>query len=349
MANELFIKHKFVNEIPDIPEPGAIYFERDTNLIKAVESESKIVIAGVKRGEGENSAILNDLNNVASGANSLAEGSNNTASGQGSHVEGSSSVASGEFTHAEGYNTTAAGKYSHTEGYGTETKNEGEHAQGRWNISSDTPGEETIDTIGYGTGSDARKNIYELHRDGSQFLIGVGDYDGTNASTAESVQEVILELQEKVVNITPEAYQTKQDDTLATNAKTVSGAINELFTNSQTKTDTTLETTSKTVVGAINELKTSQESAIDNKYLDVTTLFADTASLVSETTTKLAAFGEGKEMPVLYGGETIGKIVPTWIRTVSGITNMMCLADNKIYYFEITADSVQRSELAISQ
>lgn len=194
MANELFIKHKIIDVTPDLVEDGSIYFERSTNLIKVVESDSSIITVGVKKGTGVNSAILNDPNNIASGENALAQGSNSTASGQCAHAEGSSTQATGEFSHSEGYNTVAAGKYSHAEGYGTETKNEGEHAQGRWNVSSDTPGYETIHTIGYGTGSSNRKNIYELHRTGKQFIIGLGDYDGTNASTAKSVQQVIADL-----------------------------------------------------------------------------------------------------------------------------------------------------------
>lgn len=194
MANELFIKHKIIDVTPDLVEDGSIYFERSTNLIKVVESDSSIITVGVKKGTGINSAILNDPNNLASGENALAQGSNSIASGQCAHAEGSSTQATGEFSHAEGYNTVAAGKYSHAEGYGTETKNEGEHAQGRWNVSSDTPGYETIHTIGYGTGSNDRKNLYELHRNGKQFIIGLGDYDGTNASTAKSVQQVIADL-----------------------------------------------------------------------------------------------------------------------------------------------------------
>lgn len=180
MANELFIKHKIIDVTPDLVEDGSIYFERSTNLIKVVESDSSIITVGVKKGTGVNSAILNDPNNIASG--------------QCAHAEGSSTQATGEFSHAEGYNTVAAGRYSHAEGYGTETKNEGERAQGRWNVSSDTPGYETIHTIGYGTGSNDRKNLYELHRTGNQYIIGLGDYDGTNASTAKSVQQVIADL-----------------------------------------------------------------------------------------------------------------------------------------------------------
>lgn len=84
--------------------------------------------------------------------------------------------------------------------------------------------------------------------------------------------------------------------------------------------------------------------------IDVSTLFAATASVTSDISSKIAELGNSgtTEFPVLYAGPSIGNIKPTWIRTVSGITNMMCLADNKIYYFEISGTTVQRAELAIS-
>ena len=84
--------------------------------------------------------------------------------------------------------------------------------------------------------------------------------------------------------------------------------------------------------------------------IDVSTLFADTASIASGISSQIAALGNSgvTEFPVLYGGSTIGNIKPTWIRTTSGVTNMMCIADNKIWYFEIQGTTVQRASLAIS-
>ena len=84
--------------------------------------------------------------------------------------------------------------------------------------------------------------------------------------------------------------------------------------------------------------------------IDVITLFADTASITSEISTQIAALGNSgvTEFPILYGGSAIGNIKPIWIRTTSGVTNMMCIADNKIWYFEIQGTTVQRAELAIS-
>lgn len=84
--------------------------------------------------------------------------------------------------------------------------------------------------------------------------------------------------------------------------------------------------------------------------LDASSLFGDTASVTAELSSRLAAYGNNNAaaFPLLYGGEAIGNICPSWVRTSSGVTNMMCLADNKIYYFEIQGTTVQRAELAIS-
>lgn len=505
MAEGLFIKHKFVDTTPENPESGAIYFERTTGIIQAIESESKKVIVGdprlslnMDKGEGLNSIIANDTNNTATGENAFAEGSNTDASGQCAHAEGSSTQAVGEFTHAEGYNTIANGKYSHTEGYGTETKNEAEHAQGKWNISDDTLGNKTIDTIGYGTGPEDRKNLYELREDGSVYFVGVGNYNGTNANTADSIQDVLNDTVQKVADMDPSLYQTKEDSSLNTVNKTVSGAINELLSNSQTKTDNSLNTTDKTIVGSINELVSSKQDNIiagvglelvdntlnvtldtevfkvvqvlpeqpadgdENKihlvpsitsgtqniyteyvyvnnaweifgeydvhvdltpYLtkteaastyqpvgsyqttliagenikiegstisvdedfnlyqtksdntlqtndktivgainevnsqifdqfEVSSLFLDTPTVTSEIATLISTYGINttKKFPLMYA-HNIGNFVPTWINTVDTTVNMMCIANNKIYYFEITtgvSPVVQRTEIGLS-
>lgn len=44
--SDIFIKHKFVDITPENPEIGAIYFERNTGLIKAIESANSQIIVG---------------------------------------------------------------------------------------------------------------------------------------------------------------------------------------------------------------------------------------------------------------------------------------------------------------
>ena len=262
MANELFIKHKLVDKIPSDPELGSIYYERNTGIEKVVESESRIIEVGniekmlsAKIGEGQNSNVFNDLDNVASGDNSHAEGSNTTASGQCAHAEGSSTTASGAFAHAEGYNTVAVGDYSHAEGYGTIANNTSEHAEGSWNISSDN----TVFSIGNGTDAGNRSNLYEVHSDGSVFVKNIGDYDGTNSEDATDLATILNDTVDKVNAIDTTIFQTKTDETLTTINKTVVGAINDLSTEKQNVSDDTLTTTSKEIVGAINELMSTKQ------------------------------------------------------------------------------------------
>lgn len=125
-----------------------------------------------------------------------------------------------------------------------------------------------------------------------------------------------------------------------------------------TATQNALNGKQATLVSGTNIKTLNGESLLDSgnittytpSSIDVTTLFADTASIASGISTQIAALGNSgvTEFPVLYAGSAIGNIKPTWIRTTSGVTNMMCIADNKIWYFEIQGTTVQRASLAIS-
>ena len=95
-------------------------------------------------------------------------------------------------------------------------------------------------------------------------------------------------------------------------------------------------------------IKPIQLNALD--VLDVSTLFADSATITSELSSQIANYGKSSapDFPVFNAGTSIGNIKPTWIRTSGGVTNFMCIADNKIWYFEIQGTTVQRASLAIS-
>lgn len=133
--------------------------------------------------------------------------------------------------------------------------------------------------------------------------------------------------------------------------------LNKTDAASTYATQTALDAKQDTLVSGTNIKTINNESLLGSgnistytpSSIDVTTLFADTASITSEVFTQIAALGNSgvTEFPVLYGGSAIGNIKPTWIRTASGVTNMMCIADNKIWYFEIQGTTVQRAELAI--
>lgn len=125
---------------------------------------------------------------------SVGEGN---ATGQNSYAEGQGTTAAGLTSHAEGSNTTASGDLSHTEGFVTVANNAYEHAQGSLNVSNTgtTPDKQTIHSIGIGANG-ARKNAQEVMQNGDHYIIGIGGYDGTNATDEEvkTLQEVIEDI-----------------------------------------------------------------------------------------------------------------------------------------------------------
>lgn len=156
-------------------------------------------------------------NTVASGISSHAEGNETTASGNFSHAEGQNTVASANNAHAEGQDTIASGGNSHTEGRGTTATNDREHAQGSYNISNKKSinfgdAGNTLHSIGIGTSDEARKNAQEVMQNGDHYIIGIGEYDGTIITGAQTLQEVISNKVDKEDNkgLSTEDYTTEE-------------------------------------------------------------------------------------------------------------------------------------------
>lgn len=146
---------------------------------------------------------------TASEAYSFAEGENTVASGLASHAEGSGTTAEGYISHAEGDITTSNGFGSHAEGGHTTVSGVYAHAQGTYNYDDPL----FIDMVGVGRDDSTTKNasIIYVKRDGDdkvdlndpkngyQYLIGVGGYQGQDiAEDMKSVQEVIADLEKGV-------------------------------------------------------------------------------------------------------------------------------------------------------
>lgn len=130
----------------------------------------------------------------ASGVHSHSEGRSTIAKGEDSHAEGCASQAKKACSHAEGIGTIADGDYSHSEGLYTKASNEAEHAEGKYNLS--TLGK-TMHSVGIGEADDIRMNAFEIFNDGSVLVKGIGGYDGTNGTSAKTIQTVIGEKQDK--------------------------------------------------------------------------------------------------------------------------------------------------------
>lgn len=127
---------------------------------------------------------------------------------QGAVAEGKSTRAEGVSSHAEGYNTTASGTYSHAEGYMTTASGGTSHAQGYNNY--DNPS--FIDMVGVGSnyttknasviyvGRDSKGRVDPSDpKNGYQYLLGVGGYQGQAIGTdTKSIQEVIEDFESRI-------------------------------------------------------------------------------------------------------------------------------------------------------
>ena len=177
------------------------HVEGQNNTATGVHSHAE---GNTTRAFGESSHTEGRETNALS-TSSHAEGNNTIASGYASHAEGHLTKAENSYAHSEGSFTIASGSSSHTEGHRTQAKNSFEHAQGCYNKSNTSTDYryQTISSIGIGnyTGSDPyddskanRKNAFEVMVSGDVYLVGVGGYDGTNPTTATTLQTVINNL-----------------------------------------------------------------------------------------------------------------------------------------------------------
>ena len=134
----------------------------------------------------------------ANGYCSHAEG-NSLANGRHSHAEGYSNSAMGDSSHAEGGQSDANGEYSHAEGFRTKTFSFAEHAEGTYNKSYDSTATSirVIHSVGIGSQENSRKNAHEIKFNGDHYVYGIGGYDGTETTGAQTLQEVINELASK--------------------------------------------------------------------------------------------------------------------------------------------------------
>ena len=141
--------------------------------------------------------------NKATGEYSHAEGCYNEAKGNYSHAEGYSNSAMGDSSHAEGGQSDANGEYSHAEGFRTKTFSFAEHAEGTYNKSYDSTATSirVIHSVGIGSQENSRKNAHEIKFNGDHYVYGIGGYDGTETTGAQTLQEVINELASKTSGV----------------------------------------------------------------------------------------------------------------------------------------------------
>ena len=174
-------------------DPSAAGYVKNKPAVKTGGGESSVVLG--QNGAAYAFSSVAQGSGIASGNSSHAEGMETLASGYAAHAEGIGTTASGKNSHAEGSSTESAGLASHAEGQGTQTKNSYEHAQGMFNksnkVTDAVSGNNTLHSIGIGAGTSSRKNAVEVMQNGDVYMYGVGGYDGTNPSSASTLQEDI--------------------------------------------------------------------------------------------------------------------------------------------------------------
>ena len=217
--NEIFPKATGVGKIdPNSGGTGEIFNDYVNNKAKGgnshAEGSNTTASGSSSHAEGLNTLAYGYFSHAegedteARGGSSHAEGSNTRAGGSSSHAEGDNTEASNISSHAEGYKTFAAGGSSHAEGSNTRAINSYEHAQGFWNNSHTNAGASrvynTLHSIGIGTSNSDRKNAQEVSVNGDHYIIGIGNYDGTNPkgtdSPAQTLQEVVNGKQNTLVS-----------------------------------------------------------------------------------------------------------------------------------------------------
>lgn len=212
---------------------GTNYADAQT-LQEVINSQSGGGVGKVDSESDGTGEIFNDYtNNKATGINAHAEGSNTKASGTGSHAEGLdtkasylgahaeglSTTADGTGSHAEGQETSALSSWSHVEGFLTIANNMYEHAQGTNNMSNtgSSDSDKTIHSIGIGKMSSNRRNAVEVMTNGDLYIYGIGSYNGTNYRPAQTLQEVISNIQNTIWIGTQTQYdqlESKNENTL---------------------------------------------------------------------------------------------------------------------------------------
>ena len=179
------------------PKVGDLNAE-DSKTVKSVDTTNHtITMSGNWGGNNKWSRlyfIINDIEDT-----SLRE--NDGALGFAAHAEGVHTKANGFGSHTEGEMTVANGDTSHAEGWRTKTENQCEHAQGQYNVSHKASGTfgdagNTIHSVGIGNrtdnyGNGDNKNAFEIMQNGDAYLLGVGNYDGTNPGEATPINQLI--------------------------------------------------------------------------------------------------------------------------------------------------------------
>lgn len=173
-------------------DDGGEIFNDYTNNTAGYRSRS----SGYRNKVTASYASADGANHTVSGQYANVCGVGNTASGVASHTEGSNNRTTGKNGHTEGASNVNNSESGHVEGYENIAQNDCEHAEGRYNRShkGNTAASNTRHSIGIGLNASGRKNAVEVMENGDVYIIGVGDYDGTNPGDGKSLQAALTQI-----------------------------------------------------------------------------------------------------------------------------------------------------------
>jgi hypothetical protein len=127
---------------------------------------------------GDNSAVLINGGNVASGTSATAFGTGNTASGDFSFVEGKDNIAYTNNSHAEGWLTTASGDTSHAEGRETTATGDNSHTEGWYS--------KALGSHSHAEGYNTTASGSYAHAEGNQTIAGNESHAEGSRTSADS-------------------------------------------------------------------------------------------------------------------------------------------------------------------
>lgn len=172
-------------------DDGGEIFNDYTNNTAGYRSRSSgyrnKVTASYASADGANHTVSGQYANVCGIGNKVTE------SGVASHTEGSNNQTTGKNGHTEGASNVNNSESGHVEGFKNIVQNDCEHAEGRYNSShtGNSTAEKTRHSIGIGLTESGRKNAVEVMENGDVYIIGVGDYDGTNPGSRKTLQHIV--------------------------------------------------------------------------------------------------------------------------------------------------------------
>lgn len=163
---------------------------------------------GISNTISDQYSFILGYNNTSSSNYSGVLGISNTNSGLYTFTVGSGNNISANYGLAIGSNNTISGIRSIGIGNNIKSLVDNEIGIGKYNYSNGS-----ILEIGIGTSDSDRKNALEVDSTGDLYLLGVGDYNGSNTSSAKSLQ-LYLEENERTIS---EAFNDLNDRVLNLN------------------------------------------------------------------------------------------------------------------------------------